>query len=242
MPGEPVKETVERIRSVPLNNERTIWIREPVDPVRAKSLTVFLDAELYRDRVKAGEVIAALQGEVADSWFVFVSMHSVEARWIECPCHRPFAQFIAEELLPWLEQSHPRIGRVEQRVIVGLSYTGLAAAFVAREYPGLFQKVISQSGSFWWNDAWLTRQVSESGIRLPTEFYLEVGKRETQVNLQHREGVLQVMSQIEGVRRFRDVLVESGHTVVYAEFEGAHDYEAWRQTLPAALRWALPPR
>lgn len=240
MPGEPVNETVEQIRSAHLNNERPLWLRAPADPARAKCLTVFLDAELYRDRVKAGDVIDALRGELADSWYVFVSMHSVEARWVECPCHRPFAQFIAEELLPWLVQKHPEIGRVEKKAIVGLSYTGLAAAFVAKEYPGLFQNVISQSGSFWWNDGWLIKEMKASAVRLPTEFYLEVGKRETQQNLQHREGVLQIMSQIEGVRRFRDVLVASGHAVVYAEFEGAHDTEAWHRSLPAALKWALP--
>src|SRR5690606_5289779 len=128
-----MKETAAPIRSEFLQNERTIWVREPRDPVAARHVTIFLDGEFYRERVGAGEVIDAGQDDVADSWFVFVSMHSVEARWVECPCHPPFARFVAEELLPWLEHRHPAMRKVGTRVLAGLSYTRLAAAFVARE-------------------------------------------------------------------------------------------------------------
>ena len=78
--------------------------------------------------------------------------------------------------------------------------------------------------------------------RLPTDFYLDVGASETQENVQHREDVLQVVSQIDGVRRFRDVLLKHGNEVRYVEFDGGHDFQCWKQTLPAALEWALPIR
>jgi enterochelin esterase family protein len=228
---------VARIKSIHLQNERTIWIRPPRDRAAAH-LTVFLDGELYRERVETLSVIEALGDSIADSWFVFVSMESEEARWRECPCHPPFAKFIAEELLPLLEAQHNEIKSVQQRTLIGLSYTGLAAAFVARECPGLFQKVVSQSGSFWWRDGWLVEQY-RTGPTVPTEFYLEVGTEEVQENLQHRPDVLQVVSQIEGVRRFRDVLKQRGHAVTYAEFKGGHHFAVWKQGLPEALRWAL---
>ena len=76
--------------------------------------------------------------------------------------------------------------------------------------------------------------------RVPTDFYLDVGTEELAENVRHREDVLQVVSQIEGVHRFRDVLRLKGHSVRYVEFDGGHDFTAWRQTLPEALRWALP--
>lgn len=231
-------ENAHTLKSTHLQNERTIWIRQPLAPAGAGTLTLFLDGEFYRERVGAPAVLDALQGEIADSWVVFVSMASPEARWVACPCHAPFARFLVEELLVWLETLHPEIGRVQQRVLVGLSYTGLAAAFVAGQYPGVFQKVISQSGSFWWNDCWLVEQFRAQPA-IPTEFYLDVGSREVDEQVRHREDVLQIVSQVEGVRRFRDVLCSTGHTVRYREFEGGHDFAAWRQTLPDALRWAL---
>lgn len=238
-----MSEIIDQLRSLHLHNQRPIWVRPPADPATATRLVVLLDAELYRDRVGAGAIIEGLRarGEVADAWFVFVSMASEEARWVECPCHPPFARFVVDELLPWLTERHPGIARVRQRVLVGLSYTGLAAAFVAISRPGVFQTVISQSGSFWWNDAWLTQEVRRTRLQVPTGFYLDVGSRERQENVRHRPDVLQVMSQIDGVRGFRDALVELGHRVNYVEYDGGHDFAAWQRMLPGALRWAVPP-
>jgi enterochelin esterase-like enzyme len=233
-----MSEIVERFKSVHLRNERTIWIHPPRLPSSVENLTVFLDGEFYRDRVGAVSVIDDLGDSIADSWVVFVSMGSLEARWVECPCYPPFAKFIAGELLPWLE-ARCKMKPARQRTLVGLSYTGLAAAFVAMEHPGIFHRVISQSGSFWWKDCWLSGHC-RSASRIPTEFYLDVGAHELHENVRHREDVLQVVSQIDGVRRFRDALLLTGHPVRYVEFDGGHDFAAWRQTLPEALRWALP--
>jgi enterochelin esterase family protein len=232
-------EVVAQLKSAYLQNERTIWIRPPRERASAAHLTVFLDGELYRERVEAVSVIESLEGSIADSWFVFVSMESEEARWRECPCHAPFAKFVGEELMPWIEARLPEVKSARHRTLVGLSYTGLAAAFVAKECPGLFQKVISQSGSFWWRDCWLEQQY-RNGSPVPAEFYLEVGTDEVQENLQHRPDVLQTVSQIEGVRRFRDALKAGGHTVIYTEIKGGHHFAVWKQGLPEALRWALP--
>lgn len=222
-----------------MKNERLIWVRPPRNRSTAGHVSFFLDGEFYRDRVGANSVIDGLQGDIADSWFVFVSNESVEARWRECPCYLPFARFMVEELLPWLSTQHQGLRRIQARTLIGLSYTGLAAAFVAKELPGVFQRVISQSGSFWWNDCWLSEQYRLSA-RVPTDFYLDVGTQELAENVRHREDVLQVVSQIEGVRRFRDVLRLKGHSVRYVEFDGGHDFTAWRRALPQALRWALP--
>jgi enterochelin esterase family protein len=237
--GEGMNEVISRFRSVHLQNERLIWVRPPRDRSSAGHVSIFLDGELYRDRVGANSVIDSLQGDIADSWFVFVSTESVEARWLECACYQPFARFVAMELLPWLSTQHQELRLVQERTLIGVSYTGLAAAFVAKECPGIFQRVISQSGSFWWNDCWLSEQYRLSA-RVPTDFYLDVGTKELAENVRHHEDVLQVVSQIEGVHRFRDVLRLKGHSVRYVEFDGGHDVTAWRQTLPEALRWALP--
>ena len=239
-----MNESVKKLRSVHLDNDRSIWIGAPENPSTARNLTVFLDGEFYRDYVGAVSVIDELraQRQIADSWFVFVSVESMESRWRECPCHPPFAQFITEELLPWLEKHHELISTIQEKILVGLSYTGLAAAFVAKEAPGVFQKVISQSGSYWSENCQLIEQYCRLPQRLPTDFYLEVGAQETKENVRHREDVLQAISQIEGVRRFRDVLIQQGYAVKYSEFDGGHDFAAWKMTLPAALRWALPIR
>lgn len=89
-------------------------------------------------------------------------------------------------------------------MLAGVSYTGLAAAFVAKEYPGSFQRIICQSGSFWWNDCRLIEEFRQLGQKLPVEFYLDVGTQEVHENVRHREDLIQVVSQIEGVRRWEE--------------------------------------
>ena len=235
-----MKQTHHRLHSAQLGNERSIWIHEPEHP--ASAVTVFLDAELYRERVGAVQIIEGLhtRGKIGPSVFVFVSMESVAARWVECECHRPFAKFVDEELFPWLEAMSPLARGARERVIVGLSYTGLAAAYVAIMAPDRFTRVIAQSGSFWWNDCWISAWLDGLAVKPKARFYLDVGTRETAENVRHKEDVLQVVSQIEGVKRFHDVLVRHGHRPKYVEFDGGHDFAAWRTTLPGALRWALP--
>ena len=150
-----MKETQHILKSIHLANERVVWVREPEH--KATSLTVFLDAELYRDRVGATSIIDALDanGDIDSSLFVFISIESVASRWVECPCYSRFAQFIEEELFPWLERAYPSALEAQERVIAGLSYTGLAAAYISMMNPSRFTKVIAQSGSFWWNDCWI---------------------------------------------------------------------------------------
>jgi enterochelin esterase family protein len=242
MESRQLAETVHAFRSAHLGNERSIWIREPAVPSRPYGLTIFLDGELYRDRVGAIATIDDLEARaaLANSLFVSVSMHSEEARWIECPCHQPFADFINGELVPWLEAKYPAVKKSAERVLIGLSYTGLAAAFVAMKAPGAFTHVVAQSGSFWWNDCWLVEQFRGLETRLPTAFYLDVGLKETDENVRHKEDVLQVVSQIDAIRRLRDVMLDQGYAVKYVEFDGGHEFVAWQKTLPVALRWALP--
>ena len=74
-------ETVAHLRSAHLKNERPIWIRAPHDAAAAH-LVVFLDGELYRERVGTNGVIDQLGDSIADARYVFVSMASEEARYI----------------------------------------------------------------------------------------------------------------------------------------------------------------
>lgn len=236
-----------RLRSAHLGNERDVWIRPPLDGVAAEVLLVFLDAELYRDRVKSHEIVDALEaaGDVPPAWVVHVSHHSVDARWVECPCHPPFASFVIAELMPWLADLHPETRALRERVLIGLSYTGLAASFVALQPDQPFTTVISQSGSYWWEDGWLTRHYAALPVARPVRFHLEVGDRETQAPVRHKEDLVQTTAQIDAVRAFRDALLDRGYEVHYSEFDGGHECGAWARTLPAALRWAtrsaMPP-
>lgn len=237
-----MRETAENFASELLGNERRVWVREPLHDAHPPRVVVFLDAEMYRDKVGAPEIINAMQesGEIADSWVVYVSSLNPDVRWEEAPCYPPFASFLSDELVPWLRRRYCGAAEATEWCLVGLSYTALAASYAAKTKPGAFQRVVCQSGSFWWKGGWLIEQYARDPLRVPTEFYLHVGSRETQVNLLHRGDVFQEMSQLEAVREFRDALLERGYNVAYHEGAGSHDAAAWKADLPDALRWALP--
>jgi len=236
-----MKETQFSFRSQILGNERLIWIQQPEAQTSPTKLLMILDGELYRDRMGAADMIQRLVEEkrIEPTLVVYVSYGSEAARWIECPCYPPFAQFIIDELYPRLVSQFPELDTIEERIIVGLSYTGLAASYVAIESKGLFQKVISQSGSYWSDDCWLSKKVEALDRKLELSVYLDVGDQETDTNVKHKEDVLQKVSQISSVERFRDALSAQGIQTEYTVFKGGHSFDAWAKTLPVALQWAL---
>lgn len=236
-----MKERQLSLRSHILGNERALWITEPATLDHDLDLLVVLDAELYRDRVQAPKIIETLchEGRLHPPLVVYVSCLSMDRRWVECPCYPPFAAFVADELMPRIHSLYPQTRNAAQRVIAGLSYTGLAASFVALSNDGLFTKVISQSGSYWSNDCWLIRHFHGTSLAHPPAFFLDVGDKETQERIQHTEEVVQTLSQIEGVERFRSMLEKNGYAVRFDTFSGGHSAEAWATSLPNALTWAF---
>jgi len=231
------------IRSAALKNERHLWVKAPVDRTECDTVIVFLDAEFYRDRVFAPKIIDDLRakGLIRASWTVYVSHLNLDARWLECPCYDPFASFVAEEVWQKLETEFG-LFPLSRRVLVGLSYTGLAASYIALRFPERFSTVISQSGSYWWNDEWLSGEFAALRPAPSARFFLDVGSQETASEVSHRPDVHQKISQISGVRRFRDVLSDLGFFVQYREFNGGHEMSGWAGSLPHLLVEAVPSR
>jgi enterochelin esterase-like enzyme len=129
-----MREIVLQLNSSHLQNERSIWVCEPESVVGASDLVIFLDAEFYRDRMDTLSMIEELRGQVADSWYVFVSHQSRETRWRECPCYPPFAGFIGEELLTWLASGYIDFKRIKRRVLAaGLGRQAISAAAAGLE-------------------------------------------------------------------------------------------------------------
>lgn len=225
-----------------LGNQRSLWIYAPENGGPVSHLVVFLDGELFLKHLDALALINRLSADhaMAKSLFVFVSLHSQAARLGECSCNPQFARFIAVELIEFLASRYPELKTVPQRVLAGVSFSGLAAVFTAAEFPGVFQKVIAQSGSFWWKAGWLIKHLSNRTKPLPSSFYLDVGTLETEVDVEGdpTEDTFQSISQIDSVKQLRDVLASQGCLVNYVEFSGGHEAKEWAQTLPGALIWA----
>ncbi len=171
---------------------------------------------------------------------VLVDNPSAETRSRELPCNPVFADFMADELLPWLHRRWSLSTDPRQVVLAGSSYGGLAAACTAWRHPKEFGRVLAQSGSFWWgpnafdpdpakNDGgWLARQFARSP-RSGLAFHLQAGALETRLPGDATDGIL------ESTRTLARTLRARGYRVQLDEYAGGHDFAIWREGIAEGL-------
>ena len=177
-------------------------------------------------------------------------------RLVDLVANPEFADFMAQELMPWVRSHYNVTKDPKKTVIAGYSAGGLAAPYVALRHPTVFGNVLSLSGAFWWSfehnggvcgsrcpdsggtggenskDAttegnFLVKQFLASP-KLPLRFYLAAGTFELD-----REGGGGGI--LEGTRHLRDVLLSKGYQVHYQQFVGGHDGLSWRGGLADGL-------
>jgi enterochelin esterase-like enzyme len=227
-----------------LHNQRPAWLYMPAnfDPAKSYPLLVILDGDSYTslvpmptilDNLIAGRaippVIAVLLGNAPDN-----------AREVEMNCNKKWSDSLAKEVLPWLGTRHKLKFTDANVTIIGDSLSGLAAACTARDYPKVFGKVISQSGSYYRAPAsdepeWLARHLAAEPP-IPVRFYLEIGLLET-ASIPSRDP-----SMLTANRHLRDVLTAKGNRVQYLEHYSGHEHLCWRATIAEALIYMLKPQ
>jgi len=153
-------------------------------------------------------------------------------------CTSEYADFLAQEIVPWARVNYHVTDRPEQTLIGGASLGGLAAAFVGFKHPEVFGNVLSQSGSFSWKPdnekdfEWLTHQFAASP-RLPLRFSFEAGLLENTGGGPPGRPIPPPL--LASNRNFRDTLQAKGYSVHYTEFNGNHTMFNWRGTLASHL-------
>jgi len=226
-----------RFRSALLENERDIFVYTPPG-YQAEGpphgVLVLFDGWAYLEWVPTSTILDNLiaAGRIPSLVAVVVDYAAVEDRDRELPCNPRFADFLADELLPWISRRYRVTADPAQTVVAGSSHGGLAAAYAAFRHPERFGNVLSQSGSFWWKPdgdsepEWLIRRFVEHP-HLPLRFYLEVG-------LLEGLGAVET-DQLAANRHLRDILRAKGYPLRHEEFNGGHDYVRWRGTLANGL-------
>lgn len=225
------------IQSAHIGADRRVWVHRSEDG-DARNCLLFLDGELYRDRVKAPAIIeAASCARVLPSLHaVFVSCVSAKDRQLDYICNPAYAAFVAEEMTAWIRRQSLSFDRL---FLCGLSLSGLQALFTAQAYAGLFDGVLSQSPSAWWTD----ERLASLFVSLPASFprsWVSVGLRERDADVRHPPTDLhQKTSQLDSVRRVVEEIKTSGADVRMHEYDGDHDCACWGEELVPALTWLL---
>lgn len=222
--------------------ERPVWLSVPGEEA-ARGAILFLDGELYRERVRAQDVVDALvaAGAIPPVRCLYVSNAGAAARHADYTCSDAYAAFIAHDVAGWFAEQDAAAcaGRI---VLAGLSLSGLAAAHMAIRHPAPWRSVICQSPSFWWQDESFRRQLPPAAPQHPP-LWVCVGDAETSREVAHPpSGLWQGETQIDACRRTCDDLARLGYDVRYGTYAGGHDPAHWADDLRLALQWAIADR
>jgi enterochelin esterase-like enzyme len=221
-------------------NDRPIWIYTPhhfATDQKPYGLLLLSDGGLY---VNSARVATTLDNLIAAGLIppLVALMVDNPDRWRELSCNTEYADFLAQEIIPWARVNYHVTDRPEQTIIGGVSLGGLAAACAGFKHPEVFGKVLSQSGSFWWKPdeekdfEWLTQQFASSP-RLPLRFSFEAGLMENSTGGPPGRPVPPAM--LVANRNLRDTLQKKGYSINYTEFNGNHTLLNWRGTLASHL-------
>jgi enterochelin esterase family protein len=195
-------------------------------------LLLVFDGRLYKELSKLPAILDYL---IADQQIPPVAALLIDNMdRTELLCKPEFADYVAKEILPWFLATYPIKAEPRQRVVIGSSYGGLAAAFLGLRYPDEFGTILSQTGWFRWHPAddpeyhWLARQFSAAPM-LPLQFWVQVGNLEVARMLDGGP------TQLASNHHFRDVLQAKGYFVSYDEYGGGHDASSLEFPLARAL-------
>jgi enterochelin esterase family protein len=216
---------------------RKAWYLPSTHP-RPKRIAIFLDAEIYLDRMAAAELIPDLEadGSIEPMSCLFISHQDAEARHHDYTCSDPYADFIAKDVMRWMQQ-HSGIFSPGNHLIAGVSLSGLQAVYTSLSYPQIFSRTLSQSGSFWWENEWFRKHLREL-LPNPGKYWLSVGTKEQGAGHIHPPtGLLQEIDQDTAIKNFSEALKQHGSQIKNHTYEGGHDPHHWQAELPEALRW-----
>jgi enterochelin esterase family protein len=149
------------------------------------------------------------------------------------------AAFLTDELLPHLESRLPLVRRAAQRCLLGASFGAVASLGTAWRRPGVWDRLLLESGSFAFSDLGELHQrgaAFDAVVRFVNDLRERPGRPAQKVYLSC--GVYE--SVIYENRSLVPVLQSGGVEVRYAEARDGHNWENWRDRLRSGLSWLFP--
>jgi len=146
--------------------------------------------------------------------------------------------FLATELLPALENRLPLMRRAGMKGLMGASFGAVAALSAAWRHPGVFGRLLLQSGSFAFADIGHHNRgpVFDPVAKFVNEFRARPDHPAEKIFVSC--GMYE--SLIYENRSLVPVLQSTGMEVRYVEARDGHNWENWRDRLREGLSWLYP--
>jgi len=169
---------------------------------------------------------------------MIVALTQSPERLVEYAGHEPHGRFITEELPRRLSAAFPLLDSAASRGLMGASFGAVAALHAAWRNPGVYGRLVLQSGSFAFSDIGHHRRsvTFDPVARFVNEFRQRPGRPAERLYVSC--GIYE--SLIYENRSLVPLLRNHGNEVRYEEVRDGHNWENWRDRLQSALTWLFP--
>ncbi|WP_096199131.1 alpha/beta hydrolase [Bacillus sp. FJAT-45350] len=210
-----------------------LYLPPNYSPLYTYDLLIAQDGDDYfrlgRIATQAEELI--VEDEIKDIIIVGIPYPSVEERreryHPKGSKHKQYLRFLAEELLPYLDQEFHTHQLAAGRTLIGDSLGATVSFYTTIAYPNSFGQLIMQSPYV--NDDFIT---NGEKINPALSIYHVIGTGETEVKTTNNK----TKDFLSPNRKLKEVLSKQSHSYFYNEFEGDHTWLYWQQDLKAALK------
>jgi len=186
---------------------------------------VTTDGDQHYRQLKLGSIMDKLIHHNKIEPTVCIGVHSTKDRARDLKCSDNFASFLAEELMPFARDKYKLSCDPRDTTITGFSLGGLNAMYLGLTQSETFGRVLSQSGSFWYqglDPVWMGQEFLNSDKK-DIRVYMNVGILEAPDQMiKTNEDLYQVLKSLD-----YDVTLES--------FNSGHDYLSWGEYLARGL-------
>ncbi|HWN71393.1 MAG TPA: alpha/beta hydrolase-fold protein, partial [Haliangium sp.] len=227
------------LHDTPFGNSRRVTVYLPARFRRSRRypLLVVHDGGDYVNYASLKIVLDNVIHDLEVAELVVALTHPVD-RMIEYPDHQPHGRFLTEKLLPFMEERYPLLGQPASRGLMGASFGAVASLATAWRHPGVWGRLLLQSGSFAFTDIGTHHRgpAFDRVVEFVNEFRKNPGKPSERVFVSC--GTYE--SLIYENRSMVPLLQNTGMNVRYVEARDGHNWENWRDRLRVGLSWLFP--
>ena len=197
-------------------------VHDGPDYVKYAGLKIALDNLIHRLEVQP-MVVALIQSS---------------DRLVEYADDERHAKFLAQELVPMMEQRYPLVAQSAARCLMGASFGAVASLAAAWRFPGVFESLLLQSGSFVFTDIGPHDRgpVFDPVVKFVNAFRANPGRPCEHVYVSC--GMYE--SLIYYNRSLVPLLQSTGMQVRFTEARDGHNWENWRDRLREGLSTLFP--
>ncbi len=173
--------------------------------------------------------------EVAPLIIAFTSGYSRNEEYAANPKQ---AKFLVEEVLPAVERAYPILDNPDHRGLMGASFGAVSSLYTAWTYPGVFGRLLLQSGSFKFTDV---GKKDDGPLWEPIYSFVNTLRQDpARINARIFMSCGTFESLIYYNRSLLPLLRDNGLAVRCVESQDGHNWINWRDRLRDGLSFLYP--